>query len=228
MDMPIEDREFWREVLLAGGATALPRWTLDPLPGVGEHVAPLPDDLLVAVRGLADRLGLPLRTVVLAAHAKVLAAVSGEREVVTGYAAGAGGRLLPCPLTTAPQTWRGLLLEAALVEVDLLWHRDVVVDELKRELGVAGPSFETVFDPIDSIDAAVDAGGGLAGDTVLRVGISDHGGMLRLRYRTDALDAGFVERIAGYHLAALALMVAGLDAEHRQASLLSPDELIEF
>jgi non-ribosomal peptide synthetase component F len=229
MHMSIEDREFWREILLAGGATALPRWTLDPTPGVGEHVATLPDDLLLAVRGLANRLGLPLRTVVLAAHAKVLAALSGEREVVTGYAAAAGGRLLPCPLTTAPETWRGLLLEAALVEVDLLWHRDVAVDELKRELGVAGPSFETVFDPINSVDTAVDttvdAGGGLAGDAVLRVGISDHGRTLRLRYRTDALDPRYVERIASSHLAALALMVAGVDAEHRRQSLLSADEL---
>jgi hypothetical protein len=83
MHEPIEAaREFWREVLLAGGATTIPRWTLDPVPGVGEHTASLPDDLLVAVRGLADRLGLPLRTVVLAAHAKVLAALSGEQDVV--------------------------------------------------------------------------------------------------------------------------------------------------
>ncbi|WP_346278394.1 hypothetical protein [Pseudonocardia sp.] len=167
--------------------------------------------------GLADRLGLPLRTLVLAAHAKVLAALSGDREVVTGYAARAGGRVLPCPLTTAPQTWRGLLLEAALVEVDLLWHRDVVVDELCRELGVGGPSFETVFDPVDG-------GGGMAGDSVLHVGLSTHGDRvaLRLRYRTDALDADCAERIASYHLTALALMVADLDAAHGRASLLSP------
>ena len=26
-------REFWRDVLLAAGRTAIPRWTLDPVPG---------------------------------------------------------------------------------------------------------------------------------------------------------------------------------------------------
>jgi hypothetical protein len=38
MDKRVETgREFWRAVLLAGGATAIPRWTLDPAPGVAEH-----------------------------------------------------------------------------------------------------------------------------------------------------------------------------------------------
>ena len=34
--------EFWRDVLLAGGFTAIPRWTRDPVPGVAEHEAPHP------------------------------------------------------------------------------------------------------------------------------------------------------------------------------------------
>ena len=83
-------REFWRGVLLAGGFTAIPRWTLDPVPGVGEHEATIPDDLVAALRRLADELAVPLSSVLLAAHAKVLAALSGEREVATGYVTGAG------------------------------------------------------------------------------------------------------------------------------------------
>ena len=49
--------------------------------------------------------------------------------------------------------------------------------------------------------------------------------MLRLRYRTDVLDADCAARIAGYHLRALGLMVADLDAVHRGQSLLSAEEL---
>ena len=153
MDKRIETgREFWRAVLLAGGATAIPRWTLDPAPGVAEHVATLDDDLAAAVRRLADELELPLHSVALAAHAKVLAALSGEQDVVTGYAAGPEGRPLPCPLTTEARSWRSLLQDTARVEADLLQHRDFAVDELERELGVAGPAFETEFDPIGSLD----------------------------------------------------------------------------
>jgi non-ribosomal peptide synthetase component F len=49
--------------------------------------------------------------------------------------------------------------------------------------------------------------------------------VLRLRYRTDALDAGAAARIAGYHLTALEQIAADPGAEHGQQSLLSPDEV---
>ena len=81
---PDAAREYWRGVLDAGGLTAVPRWTRDPVPGVAEHQAPVPTVQVSALRELADELGVPLGTVLLAAHARVLAALSGEGEVVTG------------------------------------------------------------------------------------------------------------------------------------------------
>src|SRR5437764_14644738 len=95
-------REFWRGVLLAGGFIALPRWTLEPVPGVGEHEARIPDELVAAVRRLADELAVPLSSVLLTAHAKVLGALSGEREVSPGYAAVEGRPPFPCRMTTEP------------------------------------------------------------------------------------------------------------------------------
>src|SRR2546426_5606425 len=213
-------REFWRGVLLAGGFTALPRWTLEPVPGVCEHEATTPDELVAALRRLADELAVPLSSVLLAAHAKVLAALSGEREVVTGYAAVEGGPPLPCRLTTRPFWWRTVLLETHRAESELLSHKDFPVDDLGRELGGTEPLFETVVDP------TADDGGELAEQTVLWVAVLEHGGLvLRLRYRTDALDADCAARIAGYHLTALALIAADPDAEHRRHSLLSAEEL---
>jgi amino acid adenylation domain-containing protein len=210
---------FWRGVLLAGGFTALPRWTLDPVPGVGEHETTIPDELVAALRRLADELAVPLSSVLLTAHAKVLGALSGEREVCTGYAAGAGSPL-PCRLTMAPRSWREVLLETARAELGLLSHRDFPVGDLRRELGLVGPLFETVFEP------SAGDGGELAEETVLRVGILDGDGLaLRLRYRTDALDADCAARIAGYHATALALIAADPHAEHDRQSLLSSEEL---
>ena len=212
-------REFWRGVLVAGGFTAIPRWTLDPVPGVVEHEAPIPDDHVAALGRLADELAVPLHSVLLGAHAKVLAALSGEPEVVTGYVAGTDGQPLPCRLTMEPDSWRALLLDTHRVESALLWHQDFPVDDLRRELGLTGPSLETVFDPTGG-------GGGLAEDTVLWVGISREGDRLalRLRYRTDVIDADCAARIAGYHLTALALIAADPDAEHGRQSLLSAEE----
>src|SRR5881628_1602606 len=79
-------QEFWRGVLLAGGFTALPRWTLDPVQGVADHEAAIPDELEAALRRLADELAVPLGSVLLTAHAKVLGALAGERAVSMGYA----------------------------------------------------------------------------------------------------------------------------------------------
>ncbi len=216
-------REFWRGVLVAGGFSTIPRWTRDPVAGVAEHETPIPDDLVTALRRLADEEAVPLSSMLLAAHATVLAALSGEREVVTGYVAMVGdqpARTLPCRLSTGPDSWRTLLRETHRVESELLAHSEFPVDDLRRELGLTGPPFETVLDPTGD-------GGELDEDTVLRVGISPPGRplVLRLRYRTDALDADCAARIAGYHRTALALIAADPDAEHARCSLLPAEEL---
>ncbi len=121
-------REFWRRVLLAGGFTAIPRWTLDPVVGGWlEHEEAIPEALAGALHRMVDELRVPFSSVVLMAHAKVLAALSGEREVATGYAAVEGGRPLPCRLTVGPGSWRSLLLDAHRIESELLAYKDFAV-----------------------------------------------------------------------------------------------------
>ena len=214
-------REFWRGVLTAGGSTALPRWTLDPVPGVAEHEVPIPRESLSAARRVAYELGAPLRSVLLAAHAKVLAALSGERDVVTGYLAAPFVRPLPCLLSTGPVSWRALVEKTRRAESVLRAYAGFPVDDLQCELGLPGPSFETVFDPTGAGDPT-----GPSGSAVLHVGFPERDGLrsLRLRYRTDVLNAECAARIAGYHLTALAQIVADPDAEHRRQRLLSADE----
>ena len=139
--------------------------------------------------------------------------------MVTGYVA-LNGEPLPCRLMVGPGSWR------------LLWHAASPScsrtpasrsPTSARELGGAGPSFETVFDPVGGAPAG-DVG--LDGDTVLGVRLAEDGGrvVLRLRYRTDVLDADSAARIAGYHLAALTLIAADPDAEHGRQTLLSAEE----
>jgi len=212
-------REFWRGALFAGGFTRIPRWTRDPVADVASYEAAVGDELEVALRRLADRLGVTLGSVLLAAHAKVLATLSGEREVVTGHVVVGGGRPLPCRLSTGPRSWRALLIDTDRVSSELRAHAGFPVAELGRELGLRGPLFETVFDPTGS-------DGELPEQTVLWVGISQHGGRLvvRLRYRTEVLDRDAAARIGGYQLAALTLIAADPDAEHERHSLLSAEE----
>ena len=213
-------REYWRGVLAAGGSTVVPRWTLHPVPGTAEHEAPVPADLLTAAHRLAEELALPLGSLLLAAHARVLAALSGEEDVVTGYVVAGTTAPLPCRLATGQPSWRAALRDAGQVESDLLASRDVDLDALRSRLGVAGPSSETVFDPAGVLPD-------LPAGTVLAVSLLGTGdrAALRLRYRADALDAGAAARIAGYHVTALGLLVADPDADPRRQSLLSAEEL---
>jgi len=226
MDMLTDgERDFWRGMLAGGGLTTIPRWTPDPRPGLGEHQEDIPDDLVRTLRRLADSLETSLDAVLLTAHARVLATLAGEQEVVTGYAAARGRDPLPCRLTTEPTSWRALLTAVGRLEWELRWHlenarHEVPVDEIRRELELSGPVFETVLAPWD-------APGEPAESTVLQLAMSygASGARLRLRYRTDALDAAAAARIAGYHLAALQAIAADPDAEHARVCLLGPEEL---
>ncbi|WP_448619634.1 non-ribosomal peptide synthetase [Geodermatophilus sp. URMC 65] len=214
-------RTFWREQLLAGGSTALPRWAPDPVPGTAEVEVPLSDATVVALRRLADRLAVPLGSVLLAAHARVLAALTGEADVVTGYVAGDGGTPLPCRVRVDVGSWRTLVRAAASTEAGLLAHRHADLSALRGELGTSGPSSEAVFDPTG-------VGGELPGGAVLAV-VPVHRGerlALRLSYRTDVLDAGAAARIGGYHRAALDELATDPDAGPMTAVLLSADELV--
>ncbi|MDX2875492.1 non-ribosomal peptide synthetase [Streptomyces ipomoeae] len=203
-------RTFWHGVLTAGGRTGIPRWSADPVKGVAAYEVALPGGLSTAPDGAR---------VLLAAHAKVLAALSGEREVTTGWSE--DGRLLPCRITTAPgDTWRDLLARAQRVTSDALAYADFPVDALRRELGLDEPPFETVLD-------TTGADGDLDEDVVLQVGLvyRDDGPALRLRYRTDVLDKSGAARVAGYHVTALTALAVDPDAEYGRQSLLSDDEL---
>jgi len=213
-------REFWRGVLLVGGfPPALPRWTLSPVAGVGEHEARIPDELMTALRRLANELAVPLSSVLLTAHAKVLGALSGEPKVCAGYTMELGPPL-PLRMTLGPRSWREVLLDAARTEAELLAHRGFPVDDLRRELGLSEPSFETVF------ELGAGGGGEFPEHTVLRVAFVERDGLvLRLRYKRDVLDAERVARVAGYHCTALALIASDPDAEHARQTLLSAEEL---
>src|SRR5688572_27827247 len=229
------DRKFWRNALLAGGFSAIPRWTRDPAAGTAEHKAKMPDDLLAALRRLADELSVTVSSVLLAAHAKVLGTLTGELQVTTGYVGQQGCQPLLCRLTTEPDSWRALLLAAHRAESELLAHSDFPVDDLRHDLGLTEPSFETVLDPRGLDPRGLDPtgldptgdDGDLSEDTVLWVGTSGTDGQLalRLRYRTDVLETDGAARIAGYHLTALEFLTADLDTEHRRQSLLSVEEL---
>ena len=213
------NREFWREVLSAGGFTAIPRWTLNTEEGVGEHEIAISDELVVTLRRLSNELSVSFSSLLLTAHAKVLSALSGERDVCTGYGA---EFLSPLPLRMALErgTWRETVQDTARAEAELLAHRNFPVEELRAELGLAERLFETVF------ELRSDGEGEISKHIALLVTFVERNGLvLQLRYKKDVFDAECAARIAGYHCTALSLIGTDPDAEHARQTLLSAEEL---
>ncbi|MGY1643000.1 amino acid adenylation domain-containing protein [Geodermatophilus sp. SYSU D00703] len=212
------DRAYWTGVLDAGGRTSVPRWTLHPVPGVATHEVTVPGGVLAGVRRLGDELGVPSGAVLLAAHARVLAALSGEREVVTGLVATPGGAPLPCRILTG-SSWQELVRAAAQARAAVRAHGDFPVEALRLELGQTEAPTEVVVSP----DGPA---GDLPTDAVLSVAAVRRGTALALqvRYRKDALDADAAARIAGYHVTALRQLTDDPDADPARQSLLSGNE----
>jgi amino acid adenylation domain-containing protein len=199
---------------LAG--TAIPRWTLAPTQGVVRLDLPVPAELATELSTVARELGVPVHSTLLAAHAKVLAAVSGDTEVSLGYVVVPGGRQLPCRIAVAPGAWRDLVAGARAVERALLDpHRDV-----PKAAATPADGHAAVFHVSGDMDALPDC-------AALHIGMTRHGDRLVLQVScsTETLDADSVLRIAGYHVAALELIAKDPDADHRHSCLLSADEI---
>jgi non-ribosomal peptide synthetase-like protein len=188
------------------GFGRIPRWTLTPMNGVGEHRQAVPGEVRAAVRRLADDLAVPLSTVVHGAHARVVAALTGETEVTTGYVAADGAAPQPCRIQTEAESWRALTFTTRQAET--------------AEEHLPEAALETVFDPSGHASDPTDG-------AALAVGLSERAGdlWLRLAYRRDVLDEDSAGRIAGYHVTALRRLAADPDAEPAGQSLLSAEEL---
>src|SRR4051812_26205981 len=103
--MPATSSPETRPVDPAGTATRLPRWTLEPRPGVAGHEVVVPAAVSAGLR----RLGLPVGCTVLAAHGRVLAALTGEADVVAGWVPHPGEAPRALPLSMRAGSWRALV-----------------------------------------------------------------------------------------------------------------------
>ncbi|WP_234019745.1 amino acid adenylation domain-containing protein [Streptomyces sp. CNS654] len=189
-----------------------------------EYECRVPVETAQGLTDLAERLRVPIESVLLAAHAKVVAALSGERDVLTGYAApGGGGTPVLCGVPVADGDWRQLILavdEAA-----------AAAPEGTGRSAAAAPEFSVVLDlsafPGPAALAEREAGTTLSAPLALRVAFVPErdGPRLRLFGRDDVVDLPYAQRIAGYLVTALELMATDATAEHHRQSLLSAAEL---
>jgi len=227
-------RAFWRRVTGGAPVAALPPREGAPPPRPGDapfQLTELPDETAAGLGRVAAAAGVPLKTVLLAAHLRVLALLGGCDDVVTGYVTNGrpetedGERVLGVFLNTVPLrvqmvggTWLDLVRRTWAAEQALLPHRRVPLSDIVRDAGGRVP-FEVGFNFVHFhvYDALAATGVRLEGDLyfqktelplVTAFSVSHATGSLRLRLEYDPARVGEaqVRAIGGWYARALAAL----------------------
>ncbi|MEU6669204.1 amino acid adenylation domain-containing protein [Streptomyces sp. NPDC046727] len=248
-----ESRAFWQDVLDDHEGGRLPRLPFDPAGpgGVAMHDVPLAEGVPAGLTRVAERLNVPVKSVLMAAHLAVLALVTGADDVLTGYEHSGrpevadGDRITGLFLNTIPfrarvgdGSWADLVREAYRAETALLPHRRYPMSEMKRQRPTREPLFEAVFNftHFHVLDELRRAHGlrlersRVASETEFPFRAEfwqdafTGAVALSLHYHRDTFPPEQIQRIAGYYRRALELLATDPDAGVRDAGLLSDGE----
>jgi amino acid adenylation domain-containing protein len=247
-------REFWAGIVADATATRLPRREgarRDPgaLPVCRVDV-PLTQETSAALQRLAWSAGVPLKSVLLAAHMKVVSLLSGRRDVVTGLIANGrpeepdGEKVLGIFLNTLPfrlrlpgGTWVDLARRAFEAEREMLPYRRFPMVELQRLSGgqfLSDAAFNyTNFHIYRRLDrqGSVDLWGGYGFEQTyfaltaqFNLDESSATVSVALDYRSADLAREQVEEIADHYARVLAAMAQDPAARHERLDALTEDE----
>ncbi|WP_437630406.1 non-ribosomal peptide synthase/polyketide synthase [Sorangium sp. So ce854] len=247
-------RRFWAQQLDGAAAARVPRLggADDRGPAAGPRVAraPIAPGVARGLRALASRCGAPLKSVLLAAHLRVIHLVSGQADATTGVIAhgrpelpGAERALglylntLPLRHRLRPGSWIDLVREAFDLEREMLPHQRYPLAEIQRLHG--GAPFETTFNFVHfHVYEGLGAASGVRfvdGTFFERTNIAlaatfvldpaGSGVELRLAANDPGIGDRQIRQIARYYEAALSAMAREPGARADARALLSDDEL---
>jgi amino acid adenylation domain-containing protein len=247
---------FWREYLDEYVFCALPAaHEFGPDAKPSRQVARIADEVCAGLQRLAAGLQVPMRTLLLAAHVRVMAMVSGKTDVTTGLVSNVrpeqadGEKVLGLFLNTLPfrqklrhASWSELIRETFAAELAVMEHRHYPYFQLHLDHGRV-PFYEIIFNYINFHvyeqlkDAggigAIDAGGFEDTGFALAVNCSYTTGQgIQLTLDSSRLPSEHIGRILSYYVAALTAMAEEPNAYHDQRNLLAEPErrqlLIDF
>jgi amino acid adenylation domain-containing protein len=155
-------QKFWRETVADAQVHTLPRWPHQPAEKFHEQTRGpeiyFPESLLQSLQSLARSCGVPIRTVLLAAHCRVMKLLTGMDDIMTGLVTNGrpqcvdGERLIGLFLNTVPfrinigaGDWRELIKQTFRAEQELLPHRRMPLSDIQQLAG-GKTLFETTFD----------------------------------------------------------------------------------
>jgi amino acid adenylation domain-containing protein len=155
---------YWKETLLGMELSELPRLPSHRKPRPGSHTrvtVEVDSSTLVGLQQLSKIAEVPFKSVLLAAHLRVVALLTGRTDVATGLLtngrpeqmeadriAGMFLNTLPFRMELGGGNWINLVQEVLKKESSMLPHRRFPLSELVRTMGNGKQLFETAFNYI--------------------------------------------------------------------------------
>lgn len=249
-----ECRDYWARILSGSTATRLPlrkQTSVSAGPEVVRLQVPIAAETATGLKNAAGLAGVSIKSLLLAAHMKVLSVLSGQSEVFTGLLINGrpekrdGEKLVGAFLNTIPfcmrlgsETWVALAREAQAAETEALPHRRFPIQELQR-LFRAEEKFDTIFNythfyVLDRLQTLPDlAVLGMKGSEQTYFPLTAQFSMnelssqmeLALDYRTKDFEEAQVSEIAGYYERVLRAIAADPVLRHDTLCLLSNEQI---
>jgi amino acid adenylation domain-containing protein len=249
-----ECRRYWEDTLRGASACRLARWPFETGGDIPREVVRMgvdvPAEVSDGLKALARSTGVSLKSVLLAAHLKVVSLLSGQPEPITGLLINGrperidGERLLGAFLNTAPfkvsldvETWTELVRRVFEGEQELIPFRRYPIQELQRRYR-AEDLFDTIFNythfhvldrlkGLKELEVLAQTGSEqtyYALTAQFNIDGSTARVRLELDYRTLDLGEAQVRDIAGSYTRVLATMAAQPASQHHTC-LVSDREL---
>ncbi len=238
-----QTQQYWRALLEDASFKSVPTMpadeTLEKGREVARHEVMFAAELSRDLDRCARRLGVGLRSLLLAAHIKVMSVVCAERDVVTGVVSHGrveeegGDRALGLHLNSLPLrvrlpegSWRELVQQVREVEEGMWPHRRYPLAAIGRLTG-RGELFDTLFNFVrfhvvrQVSETGLVSGGELFEQTnfalVVNFGQALRGPQFQLSISFDPAvhSRPQVERLGGYYAQALQRMAADIDSRPR-------------
>ncbi|MET0264063.1 MAG: amino acid adenylation domain-containing protein, partial [Duganella sp.] len=249
-------RAFWRDYLDGHVYSALPpaEEQVDHASMDRNRMVRVSDDICTRLQALAAELSVPVRTVLLAAHLRVVSMLSGRDDVTTGLVSNVrpeaqdGDKILGLFLNTLPLrqqlqpgSWKALIRATYANELAVLAHRHYPYAQLQVDNGRV-PYYEIVFNFInfhvyDDLRVAPQEQGyqqvfeSTGFDLGVNINYNPQRG-LHLELKPGKLGGAQTERILGYYLAVLEAMAAAPESRHEASHFLGAAEaqrlLVDF
>jgi non-ribosomal peptide synthetase component F len=246
-------REFWTGLLAGSAKTVLPRFPIEQKPEAHNsraHVVLIPADVSEGVKRAARAASVPVKSVLLAAHLKVLSILSGQQDVMSGLVTNGrlevedGERVLGLFLNTLPfrlgverGSWIDLARQTFQAERDMLPYRRYPLPHLQKLQG-GEPLYEAAFNfahfhvyesmvgfkdlQLISARSYMETNFALLANFGLNVATTQV--QLALEYNSAELSSEQIELIGNYYLRTFEAIAADPHAAHEFYSPLSTSE----